>query len=489
MSLTSYGIATSGMYVSERGLNVTGHNIANISTPGYSKQQLIQNDSRYINIGKGQFGLGTDVDQLRQLRNHFLDVNYRKENSNLAYWDIKKRTVDDVQTILDEPMGQGLSKAMGDFWGSWQDLQKEPTNLTIRALVRQKANVMINQFNQVGSELNKLQTDSSKEITTVVDQINSIAKQIAELNIQIRSNEISGDHANDFRDKRNNLLDKLSKLTDIDVQENQDNLLNVSIGGTLLVAGTQVQRLTVQVNTPGSKYISPAWEINGQLTVIKSGQLKGLLESRGEFGVGAIGSGTDGSPDGVINIDEDQTIPSIKEKLNALLNTLVTSVNDIHKQGYGIDNPPSTGIDFFTAIDSTVPLEMGNVQMNPALLDLNLIAAASTQITGDSTNAQSILDLRHSKVFGALGNIQDFDEFYNDIISKFGTKAQQAEQMSQNQNKLVTEIQNKRDTISGVSMDEEMANMLKYQHAYEASARMFNVIDEMMQTVIERLKV
>lgn len=488
MGLTSYGIATSGMYVSERGLNVTGHNIANLSTQGYSKQQLIQNDSRYVNIGIGQMGLGTDIDQLRQLRDQFLDLNYRKESSNLGYWDIKKRTVDDVQTILDEPMGQGISQAMGDFWSSWQDLQKDPENITTRALVRQKATVLIDSFNQVGTELHKLQTDSNKEITTSVDQINSIAKQIADLNGQIRANEISHDHANDLRDKRNNLLDQLSKIVDIDVHENQDNLTSVSIGGTLLVAGTQVQKLTVQQNAPGSTYVSPAWEVNGQLTVINGGQLKGLLESRGEFAVGAIGSITDGSPDGAINIDENQTIPSIKEKLNELLNKLVTNVNSIHKNGYGIDNPPSTGIDFFTKINSTAPYEMGNVQVNPALINLNLIAAASTQTKGDSSNAQSISDLRHTKIFGFSGNPQDFDEFYNDTISKFGTKAQEAEQMDKNQGNLVNEIQNKKNTVSGVSLDEEMSNMLKYQHAYEASARMLNVIDEMMQTVIEKLK-
>lgn len=488
MGLTSYNIATSGMIASQMGLNVTGHNISNIATPGYSKQQLIQKDARYINVGvSGQIGLGTDIDEIRQMRDQFLDQNYRQQNSSLGYWDIKKRTVDDVQSILDDSQNQGLQQAMTDFWNSWQDLEKDPNNLTTRAVVRQKATVMIDTFNQVGAQLDQLQKDANKEITTTVDQINSIAQQIADLNLKIQKNEVSGDHANDYRDQRNNLLDQLSKIVDINVQEDQNGLLNVSVGGTLLVAGAQVQQMTTAPNATGSYYLSPAWQFSGQLVNISSGQMKGLLESRGEYAVGATNSPTDGSPDGVINIDEGQIIPSIKEKLNTLLNTMVTSVNNIHSKGYGIDNPPSTGINFFTTIDSTVPAQMGNVQVNPNLSNLNLIAASSVQGTGDGNNAQSISNIRNSTAFASAGGLQNFDDFYNDTISKFADKAQEAEQMDQNQQTLVSQVDNKRQSILGVNLDEEMTNMLKYQHAYEANARMLNVIDEMMQTVIEKL--
>lgn len=485
MGFASYSIAITGMRVSERGLNVTGHNIANITTPGYSKQQLITNDLRYIELpGIGVNGIGVDIDELRQLRDNFLDYNYRKETSTLNYWDIKNKNLQEIQTILDEPLGKGLQEAMNQFWEGWQELAKEPDNLTIRALLRQKANVMINAFNHVGEQLRKLQLDINKEITARVVEINSIAKQIAELNMKIKANELTGDNANDFRDKRNLLLDRLSKIVDIEFEETADYLLNVKIGSIPIVFGVTCQEMIVKENIPGSSYLSPAWKNTGELVKIKSGELKGLMEVRGEYAFGGIGSPSDGSPDGVVNIDESQTIPSIKEKLNEILNVLALNVNAIHRSGYGIDVPPTTGVDFFTTIDPTKPFEMGNIQVNPALFDLNLIAAASSPVKGDGTNAQRIIELKNAKLLGTVTDPLDFNEFYRDTISRLGIHAQEAERMTENQSKLIESIENKKELVSGVSLDEEIANILKYQHAYQANVRVLNTIDAMLDKII-----
>lgn len=492
MGFASYGIAITGMRASELGLNVVGHNISNISTPGFTKQQVIQNDSRYADMpGIGVNGMGTDVDELRQIRDNFLDINYRKEQSNLGYWTTKNTNLEEIQTVLNEPFGNGLQKTMTEFWNGWQELVKEPDNLTVRALLRQKANVMVNSFNQVGQQLSKLQTDINKEITSRVEQINDYAKQIADLNMKIKTNEIMGDHANDYRDQRNLLLDKLSKIVDIEFKETADNLMNVSVGSIPLVFGVEYQKMTTKENVAGSAYVAPAWDRTGELVTIKSGELKGYLETRGESALGGFGSPSDGSPEvpGPISIDinEKQTIPSIKEKLNALLNTLVTSINTIHSEGYGIDKPPTTGTDFFTAIDTSKPLEMGNVQVNPALFDLNLIAASTTGVNGDSSNAQRIVDLKDQKVLGPATDLLTLDEFYNDTVSRIGLMGQEASTMTKNQENLISSITNKKESISGVSMDEELSNMLKYQHAYQANARVLNIVDSMMDKIINEL--
>lgn len=492
MSFASYGISITGMRASELGLNVVGHNISNISTPGFTKQQVIQNDSRYTDIvGLGVRGMGTDIDELRQIRDSFLDINYRNEESNLGYWETKNTNLEEIQTVLNEPFGNGLQQTMTEFWNSWQELVKEPDNLTVRALVRQKANVMINSFNQIGQQLGKLQTDINKEIATRVEQVNDYAQQIANLNLKIKTNEIMGDHANDYRDERNLLLDKLSKIVDIEFEETSDNLMNVSIGSIPLVFGVEAKKMTTKENVAGSAYIAPAWESTGELVTINSGELKGFLETRGELALGGYGSPSDGSPEvpGPITIDinEKQTIPSIKEKLNALLNTLVTSINTIHSEGYGIDNPPSTGIDFFTAIDTSKPLEMGNVQVNSALYDLNLIAASMTGVNGDSSNAQRIVDFKDQKVLGPATDLLTIEEFYNDTVSRIGLLGQEAATMTENQETLITSISNKKESISGVSMDEELSNMLKYQHSYQANARVLNIIDQMMDKIINEM--
>lgn len=489
MGVMGYSIAITGMRMAERGLNVTGHNIANISTPGYSKQQLISNDLRYIEIpGVGTAGIGVDVDELRQLRDNFLDINYRKESSTLHYWDVKNKNLEEIQAIIDEPFGKGLQQTMNQFWEGWHGLVKEPDNLTVRALLRQKANVMVNAFNNIGSQLSKLQSDINKEIISRVDEVNNIAGQIAELNMKIKTNEITGDRANDYRDKRNLLLDKLSKIVDIEFKETFDGLMDVSIGSIQLVHGVYTQDIIVGENVPGSSYVSPIWERTGEFVKIKSGELKGYLEIRGEMAQGGFGSVSDGSPEVPgplsIDIDERQTIPSLKEKLNALLYTLATEVNEIHTTGYGIDALPTTGLDFFTAIDPSKPLEMGNIQVNPALIDLNLIAGASTPVKGDGNNAQKITELKYAKMLGSATDPLDFDEFYRDTISRLGIRSQEAVRMVENQNKLVQSIESKKEVISGVSLDEEMANILKYQHSYQANVRVLNTIDSMLNRIM-----
>lgn len=485
MSFVGLSNAVAGMRTSERGLGVAGHNISNIATPGFSKQQLITKDSFYINLPTvGQIGTGVDVDELRQLRDNFLDINYRKENSSGGYWDIKNTNLQEIQTMLDEPYGNGLQAAMDEFWGGWQDLVKEPESLTARSLLRQKSNVLINSFNNIGKQLSNLQSDINKEIVSKVNEINDIAKEIADLNMKIKTNEFKGDNANDYRDKRNLLLDNLSKIVDVEFSETQDLLMDVKIGSIHLVNGVTYNKMTIKENVTGSSYVAPAWEGTGDLVTIRSGQLRGYIETRGEFAQGAIGSISDGSPDGVVNIDEKQTIPSIKEKLNELLNLLTTNINTIHQAGYGIDSLASTGIDFFTTIDPSKPMEMENVQVNPALFDLSLIAASSTMAKGDGTNAQKMIDLRSAKLMGTITDSLNFDEFYRDTITKIGTQAQEAERLSDNQSGLLASIENKRESISGVNLDEEMADILKYQNAYQANVRMVNVLDEMMDKII-----
>lgn len=488
MGFSSYDIARTGMSVSERGLNVTGHNISNISTPGYTKQQIIISNLHYVDYaGGGQKGFGADVSELRQLRNDFLDLNFRNENSSLGYWETKQKNLEQIQTMLDEPFGNGLQHTMDQFWSGWQELIKNPNDITNRALLKQRTNTMVNSFNHLGEQLTKLQSDINKDIISRVDDINSYAEQIKELSLKINANEVSGDKANDYRDQRNSLLDKLSKIIKIDVQETQDNYLNVTIGGQTLVSKTISQKLITKENVSGSTLLYPAWQVNDTLVDVNGGELKGFLEVRGEFARAQIGSPSNGSPDGVINIDENQTIPSLREKLNEVINKLTTEVNKIHKQGYGIDEPASTGLDFFTTIDSTKPMEMENIQINPALLDLNKIAASSNKIKGDGSNAQKIIELKDVKFLGEDTDKLTFNEFYRDVIMRIGVKGQEANTMSENQNKLVTEIQNKKETISGVNIDEEMESMLRYQRAYQASARVLNVMDEMMLGVIEKL--
>lgn len=299
VGFASYEIARSGLSVNERGLYVTGHNLSNVNTTGYVRQQSVSKDSGYQNTytknGLVQVGLGADIQETRQIRNTFLDNIYRNENTSLGYWDARNKAFEDVQNILGDPMGAGLQSCMNQFWDSWQELAKEPDSLTTRALVRQRSQALVYQFNQIGTQMDRLQGDLNSEVKVRVDELNSITSNIAKLNVEIMKQELNSDSANDLRDQRNNLIDQLSKICNADTYENQDGEVDVTLGGYMLVSKGVSKNLYVQSTVENGSFYYPMLEGTNTIVPIKSGTLKGLLEARGEVS-GIKGSYDNGNP-------------------------------------------------------------------------------------------------------------------------------------------------------------------------------------------------
>jgi flagellar hook-associated protein 1 FlgK len=500
-TFSSYEIARSGMYVSQRGLFTTGHNISNVNTPGYVRQQSIIAEYNPMKSGNFQVGIGAYIQQTRQIRDQFLDNMYRDESQLLGYSEAKNKIIEEVQTVFGEPSDMGLNAVIDQFFQSWQELSKDPESLTVRAMVRQRGVAFTNAVNHIAAQLDKLQQDINNEIKIKIGEINSIAQQIAQLNVQIAQNEATGDKANDLRDQRNLLLDDLSKLVNTDITERPNGMVYIAIGGTYLVHGEKTEKIKADFNSPNSYFLTAKWEKTDKTVDVASGTLKGLIEVRGDV-AGFKGSVENGSVAEGMDADSDAAldsykfdpatknlIPEIRKGLNILVNLMVRKINEIHKNGVGIDG--STGIDFFSKIDDTLPFEIGNIQVNPVLDGddgLNKIAAAATAgLPGDNTVAQQVVDLRR-KEFLRTGNLTvNIDDFYNSIITWIGTTGQETARAVENQNKLVNEIQNRKEALSGVSMDEEMINMMKYQHAYNASARVINVIDQMIDQIVNRM--
>jgi len=678
----SIEIARSGLYVNERGLSVTGHNISNVNTPGYSRQQAVLMDTLYLRENGFDIGLGADIQKTRQIRHTFLDNIYRKENESLGYWETREKTFNDIQAIMGEPMNKGLQSVMNDYWDSWQELSKNPESLTTRALTRQRGETLVQYINHLGSQLDKLQMDLDSEIKVKVQEINSITKNIAELNIKIISEEASGDSANDLRDQRNLLLDRISKLVDCDINETYDGHVEVTVGGYFLVNKGEYERLKTVQNEVGSMFSAVALEKTGTLVPIKSGVIKGLMESRGEV-VGSIGSFGNGSPNDKIdlvfafntddsearrdelyeNIDKivneytsrgigvrlgyvtfDSTgitspttfvnsslnskgvyvpdvdsfktqignsalgtgiifnntvatgvavpalqdaenaanqvdaltewknvsrqiiiysdnkidttglntlgnqfknnridltiisnlsnknelksftdisgarfvdnaasasdiidsvsesvrnsiygneiksndiISNLKNRLNLLVNALAREINSIHRSGYTLNG--TDGIDFFVPINPYYPMQMGNIMINPKLSDLNNIVTSVNGTVGDNTIATAIYELRYKAMMGSSTNIQNFDDFYRTIVGDIGNGGAEAQTSSTGQTNLVNSADNARQAIKNVSMDEEMTSMMKYQHAYNAAARVLNVFDEMFDAIVNKM--
>ncbi len=683
VNFASIEIARSGLFVNERGLFVTGHNLANVNTPGYVRQQAVICDARYQNDPKYQLGLGADIQKVRQIRHSFLDNVYRLESQNLGYWEARQKTFNDIQSIMGEPLNEGLQNVMNKYWDSWQELSKQPDSLTTRALVRQRGEAMVQYINNLGSQLDKMQADLDSEIRVRVDEINTLTEKVARLNVKILSVETAGDTANDLRDERNLYIDRLSKLVDCDINEMQDGQIDITIGGYFLVNKGVNERLKTVENETGSLFSAPALEKNGILVPLGNGILKGLMESRGEV-MGSQGSFENGCPNDKVdlifafntndtaaqrdnlydNIDKivrdytnrgigvrlgyvtfDDTgmtspttfastslnaegvyvpdvalfksnighsslsggitftgtgiagvgvaalqdaetaannadaqtnwrntskqiilfsnsgmdttglvalssqfkadmvrttvisdssqksslevlaqytgdrfidsnnytnkeimdnvsesvrnsiygnvsttqniIPDLRNRLNLLVNALTREVNSLHRSGITLDG--STGSDFFVPINPYYPLQMGNIKINPELTNLNKIVSSINGSVGDNTIAVSIAGLRHNAFMGATANVQNMDDFYRSIIGEIGNGGAEAKNAADGQTNLVNSADNFRLSIMNVSMDEEMSNMMKYQFAYNAAARVLNVFDEMYESIVNRL--
>ena len=325
VSFASYEIARSGLLVNERGLYVTGHNIANVNTPGYVRQQaMIKNgpvETVLTRAGLQQFGLGADVQEIRQIRHIFLDNIYRQENSALGYWETRQKTFIDLQAILAEPIESGLQNVLNQFWDAWQELAKEPDSLTVRALVRQRSEALVQHINHLGAQLDRLQNDLNTEIMVRIDEINEITREIAKLNVTILRNEVSGDTAGDYRDQRNTLIDRLTKLVKVDVLEMQDGQIDITLGGYFLVQKGVSTDLYAEERNPGENFYVARLAGTNIEVPIKDGILKGLMEARGEVS-GAIGSHENGTPntraDVVFYIDTDTvSLADVNDRIGA----------------------------------------------------------------------------------------------------------------------------------------------------------------------------
>lgn len=674
-------VARSGMYVSERGLDVTGHNISNVNTPGYTRQQAISATADYQNCVTYQLGLGADIQEVRQIRHVFIDNVYRNENKTLGYWEAKQNTYLDIQSIIGESMdsgkNNGLQSTLNQFWDSWQELSKDPGNLTVRASVKQRGEMLVKYANHLGAQLDKAQSDLDLQIMDKIDEINGLTGDIAKLNLKITQTEINGDHANDLRDQRNLDIDKLSKLIDCQANEMQDGQIDITVGGYFLVSKADAEKVTAAQNKAGSLFCAPAINEGKTLLPVKSGTLKGLMESRGEvtgdkisldngnvsdkidlvfafntddsdtqrdnilanidsivksykdrgisvrlgyvtfdssgmtnpatyipldadgsssvsafktaidapltFGnttasgkctaalediISATESADTGSgwknasrqivllSDNAIDAAEDLTglsgdlkdenvhtlvisdisnenelsilssatgdrfldtdtvdassmddtvfeslrnciygsvidtknsIPDVKRDLNLIISAVVREVNNLQKSGMTLGSNSQPGEDFFVPIDSNYPMQMGNIMLNPKLENLNNIVASRDTANGDNTIALAVSDLRNSTLLGNISDVQSIDGFYQSLIMAVGSNGSEAVNSFNSQNTLMFSVDNQRQSIMNVSMDEEMSNMMKYQYAYGASSKVINAFTEMFDTIIQRL--
>lgn len=478
----SFNIATSGLFASQRSLDVTSHNISNSNTEGYSRQIALQRATMpTYGDSTGVVGTGVETYDITRMRSSYLDVKYWGQNKTYQEWSIKQEQLEQIEGIFNEPSDTGIRVVMDEFFASLEELSKQPGDTTCRVAVLEKANVLAVSINRNGNELLNAIRDVNFSIKNKVSQVNSLAEQIANLNKHIFGFELGGNKANDLRDQRNVLLDKLSSIVNVTITEmpgpNGNNYTDVKIGGITLINHTNFNKLTTDDKSVpgisdigGGKISDIIWEgVQDQQVRIESGELKGLLDIRD-------GNGVDFNYRG---------LPYYLSKLNEFANNFVRSFNEQHAQG--IDFEGNQGGNFFyepgvPAINSINFSIDSSIFINPNKI------AASTLNDGESNNGNVnlLIELRKSTtIFSSLKGTPD--DYLKSLLSALAVDSSQAKRMTTNSQALLHQTENRRLSESGVSLDEEMTNMVKFQQAYNASARMITTLDGILDTTVNRL--
>lgn len=482
MSSLFYGleIAKTGLNVSQQGISLTGHNISNANTVGYTRQRIIQNSidpsntlSHISKVNKGTIGGGVAISMIDQVRSDYLDRQYRSKNATLGNYTKRAEELDYLETVMNELSKNGLSASMGDFFNSLSELSGDPVNDEIRTSVQQNAQKMIESFHHYYTQLTGLQSTYNDNMNVTTTKVNNLLTSISSYNEQIAAYELSGEQANDLRDKRNLLLDDLSKLINIDYHVDADNNLIVSCEGVELINHTTIKKLET-VADPTTGFYNIYYE--GTSTVFKynDGELMAYKNLR------------DGSTSSNIGI------PYIVNNLNRLAQSLAQEFNDIHKTGYTkpIGAAASqTNVNFFDVpAGGYDDITAGNLSLSAAVLtSVRNIAASSVTVTatnsGNNTIALELAELSSRKDMTDVGN---FEEFLNSVVVELGIASSTSQTLSASQQAIVDNLASRKESISGVSLDEEMVQMMTYQHAYSAASRVLSALDEALEILINR---
>ena len=459
-TLTSgISIALQAVLTQSQVLEITEHNIANASTPGYRRQSALLtasvpdsiNGAGYGSIGAGQRGNGVTIERIQRFNLEFFDGRYRSVSAEMNYWDAQSHILNQLEPMLAETTEDGLLPKLDQFWAGWQSLSNDPTNTSLRTVLLDDAASLANAFNRRATQITQLRRDQNQVIASQVDVINSLADQVAHLNGEIARVLSIGEQPNDLMDKRDMALDQLAELTGAVTFAQKDGETMVSVGGHVLVVGHDTFKLETRPNTVDSSVLDVYWPNNQKLDP-PSGELKGTLEVR--------------------RILDDQLTG-----LNTFAAGLISQVNASHTAGFDLNNNP--GMAFFDGTDAA------SIKINPLLDAASIVTSSATDEAGNNDIALQIAGLKTVK--GMNSGADTLNEFYNAQITNLAVTTKRAADNTYQHGLVAKALSDQRESVAGVNLDEEAANMAKAQKAYQAAARVMTAYDDLLDTIINRM--
>ncbi len=545
-----------GLLAQQLAIEVTGQNIANVQTEGYSRQEVRFEPNTPRSIGVGQLGTGVRIESIKRSHNEFIFRQILGEGDRTGNFQVRKEVFDKLEILFNESTGRSLNATFSQFYSSLQDLATNPSGLAERSNLLAQGEALVSEFNNIGEQLFQMQRDIDLVLADEITEINTLVTQIQKLNDAIHANEPGKSTANDLRDSRDRLVKQLSEKLDITVVNQSDTQITITLqNGTPLLLGSTVFELSTGINGDNNSFLDIFINDGSGARInitssIQNGKVRGNLDMR------------------------DTEIDQLKDKMNLLAAGFVTEFNRIHHQGFGLDG--STGVNFFAELTPTVLTNTQNtggaivtaangdptristdkyeikitgtntftlnnltrgassgtftftsgsafnlangfavtITGSPAVgdkfeisvsenaattmalasevvADSRKIAAGQT-IDGDGNNALALADLQNDLLFDSISTSVasgtfTFDEFYNAIVSTVGIQSFAAQATVAQQEGVMLQLDNRRESESGVSIDEELINMIKFQQAFNAAARLVTVVDEMLDVLNRQL--
>lgn len=457
VNFSSLEIGRRALQASQLGIAVAGQNIANVNTPGYNRQQ-VQLSATPPNGSNLQFtGSGVTIDGVRSFRDRFIESRLQTETAITGRLTAQRDALAPVDAAFNEASGNGISSAMNSFFGAFRTLEANPTSLPLRADVVEKGNALAAAFSTTRTRLDGIRRDADESLRSAVDQANTLASQVADLNSRIRFAEASGSSASELRDARDVAARGLSELTGARSVEDEHGTLTLSLpDGQPIVAGDRAIPLRA-VSTPPDGFASI--ELNGNAVAISDGKLRGMLDAIGEIG-------------GHLTALDDMAAE------------ITSRVNTLHTSGTDMDD--AAGTNFFAVPTDGSPVTAVNFAVSSAIqADPRLIVASNLAApTGAGTVAGAIANLLSDPASHVGARTGSFNSIYSSIVEDAGAGVAQAENSLTTQQAILAQTNTQRESVSGVSLDEEAISLLQYQRAYEAAARFLKIADEMTQTVL-----
>ena len=461
----------SGMTTAKAGIATAGHNIANANTEGFTRQR-IQSEAEVTKQMAGQGGLyigqGAKTSRIERVNDDYIEKQLREGGKDMAYHEEKQVLLNQVEDVFNEMNGDGLNRIVAKFYNDFRKLSNDPTSEAIRQSVRESSQSMVNDFRRIRSEVESVRSHIDNRIDGTMKELNSLGKELADLNAHIRQAEVQGNDANDLRDRRDVTIKKINTFVDISTHKDNMGNINVDIKGVgPLVTGSQLQDYSVARGPAVPDQGSPE---------------NSLQISRSSFSNQNITSQFQGGKLGALIETRDKAISTVLDRLDQLAFSVSNSVNEIHQKGFTQDG--KTGVNFFKPVDS-----MEGAAERLSLSDDihgsvgNIAVGLQADAPGDNRNALAIANLQNIHLMN--NGHTTVDDFYNSIVSDVGVSSARNREALGQQQGILTQLNKVRDQVSGVSIDEETTNLMQYQHAFDASARVIKVADEMMDTVLK----